>query len=496
MKKILFYTLLSAAAFIATSCDEDFNKDVAAPQEWPQEEAVTIPGFSVTAAPAIELGASDYVVAFNYTTPSNLPEGTTIGNFRLEITPDGVEEAKMVTVNADSEGKVANADLQKIIEDNYGKRPVERVLNAKVFANLLKGTQATLLTSDPIVIKVTPEAPVISSAYYLVGDMAGWNSTTMLKFNHSGKDVYEDAVFTLMVTTTAADQYWKIIPQENVDAEAGGNPDGFWQVGVVGVEVNGDDSMSGKLIANADAQAAKIANPGIYSITLNMMDYTYTIKEIAPEYYIVGAMQSWNSGAAGKTCMLYPQSTMIHSYTTRFTGDANMKLWLGSDFGNWDVCYGAMVDGDDSATGFLTGTGAGAIICPEKDAFYTFEADFSAMSYTWTKLDNQEPKAYTVISLIGAFNGWDQATNFDLVEVTPHNWYGAAVELTEGQLKFCADDNWADSWGGEGEDGGWNIRETNSGKSTYNGKNLFAPAGIYNVFFNDITGEFVFAVVE
>lgn len=497
MKKILFYTLLTAVALTTVSCDEDFNEDVAAPQTWPQEEAITLPGFVATAAAPVDLASADSVTVFAYTTPANLPEGTTIDNFRLEVTPDGVEGVKAITVDASANGKVTAAELQKIIEDNYGKRPVERTLNAKLYANLMKEGQASLLTCDPIAIKATPEAPVISSAYYLVGDMAGWDAKGMLKFNHSSKDVYEDPVFTLMITTAADNQYWKIIPQENVDADAAGDENGFWQTGVVGVALDGDDSMSGNLINTAEAKAAKIAKAGMYSLTLNMMDYTYTLKEIVPEYYIVGAMQRWNSDAErGKTCMLYPQSKMIHSYTTQFKDDANLKLWLGSDFGNWDACYGAADDGSNAVSGTLVNVKAGAAVCPEKGAFYTFTADFSSMTYTWTKLENQTPKAYTTISLIGAFNGWDQATNADLKEVTPHNWVRSAIALTEGQLKFCANDDWADSWGGTGNDGDVNVADQNSGKTVYNGKNMFAPAGTYNVFFNDITGEYVFQIVE
>lgn len=68
-----------------------------------------------------------------------------------------------------------------------------------------------------------------------------------LEIAHSDADVYEDPVFTIMFTTTDDNQYWKIIPQGNVDA---GN---IWAVennpkGVVGVEKDGDDAMSGTLL--------------------------------------------------------------------------------------------------------------------------------------------------------------------------------------------------------------------------------------------------------
>lgn len=492
MKKILFYTLLTAVAFTTVSCDEDFNEDVAAPQTWPQEEAITLPGFAATAASVADLASGDSVTVFTFTTPSDLPEGTNIDKFRLEVTPDGVEGAKTTIVNTSANGKVASADLQKIIEDNYGKRPVERTLNAKLYANLMKDGQASLLTCAPIAIKAIPEAPVISSAYYLVGDMAGWDASSMIKFNHSDKDVYEDPIFTLMITTTKDNQYWKIVPQENVDADAAGVDNGFWQTGVVGVAVDGDPSLNGTLINTADVKAGKIEKAGMYSITLNMMDYTYSIKEVTPEYYIVGAMQGWSDSK--KICMLYPQNKMIHSYTTKFEGDANLKIWLGSDFGNWEACYGADVDGSNASTGTLVGTGAGAIVCPEKGAFYTFTADFSTMTYAWTKLENQTPASYEKIGLIGDFNGW--GGDFEMTQVTPHNWHAAGLTVeTEGGIKFRANADWGVNWG-IGADLSHDLSVDNYGVGMNGGGNLKITAGTYNVFLNDITGEFVFVTAE
>ncbi len=480
MKKIFLYALLGATALMTSACNEDFNEDVAAPQEWPQEEAVTLPGFTVSAASTVDLAAGENVTVFSYAAPS-LPEGVTIENFRLAVTPADVEGAATTEVKADSNGQVAAAELQAIIEAAYGKRPVERTLNAVVYANLMKEGQATLLTSN-IVIKAIPEAPVIASAYYMVGDMFTWDETGMAKFNHSDKDVYEDPIFTMIFTTTKDNSYWKIIPQNNVDA---GN---IWADGVVGVEVDGDPAMEGKLV-NVNAQAGKIEKAGMYSMTLNMMDYTYTIREIVPEYYAVGALQGWNASAAGMTCAFYPQDKMVHSYTTKFTGDANLKIWLGSDFGNWGAAYGAMTDGDNSATGALVSANAGAIVCPEKDMFYTLKLDFNTMTYAWTKLDDQAPATYEKIGLIGDFNGW--GGDAELTEVTPHNWYlGGFVVEAAGGLKFRANADWGTNWGAT-----LNVADQNFGAGVANGDNISVPAGTYNVFFNDITGEFVFKAV-
>lgn len=493
MKQYILFSFIGAAALLS-ACNEDFNEDVAEPQAWPQEEAVTIPGFSVSAVASSDLAkAGEKVAVFSYTQPSGMPEGTTIENFRLDITPEGVADAKTTQLKADESGQVSTAELQALIEETYGKRPTERTLNAKVYANLMKEGQASLLTCDPIIIKATPKAPFISNGYYLIGDMNGWSADAMFPFSHSDADVYDDPVFTLMFSTTGDNQYWKIIPQSNVD---GGDVWAEGETGVVGVEVDGDSSLSGKLTVN-NPKAGKIEKAGMYIMTLNMMDYTYSIKEVAPEYFIVGEMQGWNDNpATGKTCMLYPTTAMIQSYTTKFVGAANLKLWLNSDFGTWSACFGATVDGATDETGTIVNTNSGAIVCPEKDAFYTFTADFSTMTYTWTKLDNQEPAEYEFIELLGGFNGWpgNDTKGFVMTQVkkAPHNWYSGEFVLdTDTELKFRANANWSVNWGADVD-----VTTDKSGQTTQNGSNIKVPAGTYNVYFNDITGQFVFVTVE
>lgn len=502
MKKYLLYSIVGATALALGACNEDFNEDVAEPQSWPQEEAITIPGFSASASAASDLAtAGEMVTVFTYAQPSGMPEGTTIENFRLDITPADVEGAKTTQLKATTEGQVVTAELQALIEEAFGKRPTERTLNAKVYANLMKDGQAALLTCDPIVIKATPKAPYIDNGYYLVGDMFtvkdadgsevlnGWSADAATAFNHSGADVYDDPVFTLMFTTTKENSYWKIIPKSNYD---GGN---IWADGVVGVEEDGDPSLEGKLI-NAGANAGKIEKVGMYIMSLNMMDYTYTIKEVAPEYYVIGEMQGWNNSAAGMTNMLYPTTPMIQSYTTKWVGAANFKLSLSSDIGNWDACFGATVDGCSEAAAALSNNKAGAIVCPEKDAYYTFTANFATMSYEWKKLENQEPKEYEFIELLGDFNGWPgNGTKGEVMkklEKAPHNWYLAGLKIeSAGNIKFRADANWSVNWGA-----GVDIATDNSGVGVQNGDNNKIPAGTYNVFFNDITGQFVFKAVE
>lgn len=496
MKKLSLYISIALAGLFMGSCSEDF-KDWADPQTNPQEDAITIPGFTATAAQAIDFASvtTDSVNTFSLSSAA-LPEGFTLGNARIELTPQGVENATKTTVNTSLDGKGAVADLASVIESAYGKRPTARTFDAQVYVNAIKEGQAVLIDAGKINLVMTPKAPFIDTNYYLVGQMTDWSLDTKFKFTHSDADVYEDPVFTIMFTTTDDNQYWKIIPQGNVDA---GN---IWAVennpkGVVGVEKDGDDAMSGTLLTTTSkgekANAGKIAKAGIYQMTINMMDYTYSIKQIAPEYYLVGALQSWSD--LNMSCLMTAETAMVQNFTTKWTGDANMKIWLGSDFGKWDNAFGsASGDGVNTAEGKLK-AGGGAIVCPEKGAYYTFTADFSTMTYKWTKLANQNPTEFKHVSLIGVGGKWNEGDDIDLEQVAPHNWYLAKQEIPAGGLKIRADHKWRD-------DGNWGFAEGQKYESkgtliTSGGSsNISVPAGTYNIYFNDITGAYAFVEVK
>ena len=478
------------------SCTEDYT-DWANPQTNPEEEAVSFGNGSVTPEGVINLAdvTGDKVKVASIVAPTSTKD-TYTPSFKINF--DGQ------SFDIDADGNMAKADLVNYITGKYGKRPTERDIDATLDAWLSNGsTAAKMATSETFQVKAIPEAPFIDAAYYLVGDLTEWGLDTKLKFAHSDADVYEDPVFTLMFTTTKDDQCWKIIPQGNVDT---GN---IWAVenspkGVVGIEEDGDKAMSGKLLTTNSkgnkAGAGKIAKAGIYQMTINMMDYTYTIKQIAPEYYLVGKLQGWASEPKDKTCLMYAETPMVQSYTTQWNDDANLKIWLGSDWGDWNNAYGSATMADaNTPTGKLkVDNNAGAIICPEPGAYYTFTADFSTMTYKWTKLANQNPTEFEYVALIGVGGKWsngDDIDDIDLKQVAPHNWYKANVKIPAGGLKIRADHKWRD-------DGNWGFAEGQNYESkgtliTSGGSNnIPVPAGTYNIYFNDITGAYAFVNVK
>ena len=278
------------------SCTEDYT-DWSKPQVNAEPKAVEFGNGSVTPVDVINLAnvTEEKVQVASIVAPTSSDAG---------YTPTIKINLGDKTYDIDNDGKMATADLASYISETYGKRPIERDINATLDAWISNGsTFVKMASSETFQVKAIPVAPVIDEGYYLVGDMFtvkdvddavvfdGWNNVSAKQtFKHSDRDVYDDPIFTITFETTKADQYWKIIPKKNVDT------DNFWADGVVGPKIDGNDSMEG-LLVNVDPKAGKIAEPGKYKLTLNMMDYSYTIEKVMydPFIYFIGSTDGWKS---------------------------------------------------------------------------------------------------------------------------------------------------------------------------------------------------------
>lgn len=180
-------------------------------------------------------------------------------------------------------------------------------------------------------------------AYYLVGDVTGWNGSdvsTLLKFDHSGKNVAEDPYFTLTIKS-AGNSCWKLVPQSVYDAVSSGEMPDIWG-GAMGVETDGDPASEGFLSADFSG-AAKIADVGWAKITLNMTENTYSVEllgdatPLPTSMFMIGSPWDWSWDKVGDSM------TPIHSHPGKFwamqyfsAGDqikfCTVKAWSG-DFG-------------------------------------------------------------------------------------------------------------------------------------------------------------------
>lgn len=428
IKKILLgMTLLMSMV----SCTEDYT-DWGTPQSNPQEEAVSFGKGSVTPVDVINLAdvKTEKVKVASIVAPTSSNASYT-PTYKINIGGRAFD--------IDAEGNMAKADLVNYIVDKFGKRPTERDIDATLDAWVSNGATAVkMATSETFQVKAIPEAPVIEEGYYLVGDMFttddvdGWTKEVAKAFNHSDKDVYEDPVFTVSFETTKADQYWKIIPKKNIDA------DDLWAAGVVGPKVDGDDSMTGAL-TNGDAKAGKIAKAGKYKLTINMMDYTYTIEEVNydPFIYFIGSTDGWKSNDQ-KLALVDDAKGVYTGYV--YLADPNAA---GFEFkfqraqGNWDTAIGAGTF--VSFGGAAIGVDNGNIGVNAGEGVYYMDVNLSEGTITATKIET--------MGMIGGFNKWagDAPMTWNAEE---YCFEATNVGVTADGWKFRVNGGWDINLGG------------------------------------------------
>ena len=443
MKKNLIYSCF-LSLIVLCSCKGDYD-DWADPQGFDAEEAV---GMSLTATPVSSINLADVETETVplFSASADIPSGATVTAYKVVI--DGSKE-----LTSDMNGAVSKTELANSIVELYGKRPVERALSMVIYANVKNENRGFLLKSSPVQVGVTLAAPEISDAYYLVGDMfdvkdgsgntitSGWGSDGMKQFNHSGKDVYEDPVFTLVFTTTADGQYWKIIPKSNIDAND------FWaNPGVVGVASDGDTSLEGTLV-NEDGQAGLIAKAGMYKLTLNMMDYTYTLQELSfGEFiYLPGNHQAITSSWTLDNAPALQSPGYDGVYTGYSYLNGNFKFTKAR---NWDTEYN-WNDFSTFSEGFINNDGSN--INMTVPGFYHIEANLPDAKLTAT------PVSWGIVGPATSAV-WDAALAPDLTWNPADESWSITTELNADELKFVANKDWGINLGGErnnlSQDGG------------------------------------------
>ena len=425
IKKIFF----SLAAIIAlASCTGDEYTGWLDPQSSDPEGSETV---EVTVAKAADIDFANISDLDNTPVQLFIPTVVTETSAETEykVTLYNDDKTKSTELTADENGNVTAAELKAAIEAIYGKAPTPRNVQMDIagYTTIAGISVKSVATST---LGVTLVAPFIDSAYYLVGDFAGWNKESALAFTHIGSgDVYDNPEFQIVFKTTKENQYWKIIPKNNYDGD-------FWKTGtdgkgVVGTVIDGDDSMEGNLTTN-NPQAGKIAEAGIYRMTINMMEYTYKIEKLNFEEYI------WIVGNVNGTS--WNQSFPL--YGPAFDGKYQGFCYISGEFkfkpneNDWNG------DWEYDGPGKIADNGGSNCPAPET-GFYVVDVDLGAMTYKLTKIE--------YIDMVGGVDGSasDWSSGPHMTYNTQKNCWEADVTLT-GAFKFRGNGNWGNDDGNFG----------------------------------------------
>lgn len=472
MKKILFgLTLVAALA----SCTEDYT-DWAQPQHNdPDSTAAQTVEVSVGAAPDVDYATltADSVQLFVPTVAASDATATTTYKVML-WNDDGNTYAEMT---ADAQGRVKADELKTAVEILFGKKPVKHAIAMDITSYTVVDGQ-TIANVAKSTIGITLSAPFIDSGYWLTGDMAGWNKEGALAFNHLGDgDVYDYPEFQIVFSTSADNQYWKIIPQGNYDND-------FWaggETGVLGVAVDGDTKMEGNLTTD-NPGAGKIEQAGIYRMTINMMDYTYKIEkmEFAQFVYFIGATDGW--AAAEQKLESVNFDGVYDGVYTGYVYCADPNGW-GNEFkfqrvaGSWDNEINS-----GTFTGGISGDfadGGGNIKATAGEGVYYVELNLAAATLKATRIYN--------MNLVGDFNGWNAADDAQQMtwNATDYCFEITGAGVTANGWKFTTNNSWDINLGGDTLD---NL--------VANGANLTAVGTTIKLYPTRKTSDKIFCTVE
>lgn len=437
IKKILLgMTMLMAMV----SCTEDYT-DWSKPQVNAEPKAVEFGNGSVTAVDVINLAnvTEEKVQVASIVAPTSSDAG---------YTPTIKINLGNKTYDIDNDGKMATADLASYISETYGKRPIERDINATLDAWISNGsTVVKMATSETFQVKAIPVAPVIEEGYYLVGDMFnvkdvddvlvfdGWNNVSAKQaFKHSDKDVYDDPFFTLTFETTKADQYWKIIPKKNGDAGT------IWAAGVVGPKENGSESMTG-LLTSDNPGAGKIAEPGKYKLTLNMMDYSYTIEPVNydPFIYFIGSTDAWSSSDQKLALVDEDKGTYTGYVYIAYPNGAGFEFKFQREQGKWEKAIDANTF--VAFKGAAIGVKNGNLGVNAGEGVYYIDVNLSEGTIEATKIES--------MGMVGKFQGWDVLAPVPMTWNAEEYCFEATnVGVTADGWKFSVNKDWPINLGG------------------------------------------------
>jgi hypothetical protein len=461
MKRHILYSSAALVSLVLAGCNGDYD-DWASPQGYDQEAAAEAYGVTVSAG-------SDA----NITMPVSNDDVNLVALSASSSEVTGFTVRKLFVNGTEVSSKVSNgnvvvsaAELNSLVQTaNFSRahKTYDLAVELAYAANLANGDAVALSATTPATIttQVTPD--VDENGYFLLGDFVenGWDATNPVWMTNNG-----DGTYTAIVNTKSDGSNWFKFYQGSHFVS------GDWDSineGQMGCAENGDDSAKGLIVWNGDAEHADgvqtptITGVGKYDVTIDAINYTYTVAPHADYLYYKGDANSW--GATVCPLAMWNDNFVGFYYVNAVDNASTWGFKLTTDADSWDPQYG---QGATAGTLNLCTNGANAdnINLGQADGFYEIIVNTTNLTIELVPI--------TRISLIGSAVNGDTSwgTDYDLTFNTSTMAWEGTFDMTAGEYKFRANHEWNISWGG-----------SEDALTADNGSNLSITAGNYTFSF-------------
>ena len=301
------------------------------------------------------------------------------------------------------------------------------------------GAKKIRVTIDMMEQTFKVEAVNIADSYYLVGGNGSWSSDKSQKFTHSDKDVFDDPVFTYVLT--GGSELWFAFGDADA-LDAIDNGDWNQLFGTKGASEDLSGSFDRRYNLGGDHSFHVDGSAKFYRFTINVLDMTYTITPLnfEPFIYFIGATDGWSQ--AEQKLALTDDSGIYTGYI--YCADPNG--W-GNEFkfqrvaGSWDdeINFGTFTGG---VSGDFVEGGGGNIKATAGEGIYYIEADMATGTLKGTRITN--------MNLVGNFNGWNPADDAQQMTWDAENYCYVITNagVTADGWKFTANNDWGINLGG------------------------------------------------
>ena len=480
MKKLnIFMSALLGMAFAA--CTENFDPEVG-PQTNLPESPLAVSDVTMTSQ-ASAINIESLLAEGNPVTigTASVREGAMPANTVLKATvdfandpsfenfitlPTSIDESNLVTVSA--------SDLQDEYFNNITRNPKTVDLYMRTTLYTVTNGAAEAIIGKPgenyYAVQNVPFTPLfkvqISPAYYVIGAAGGWSpdGARTQKFEHSDADVYDDPIFTITIDSGGDDCWFAFGDDAALNAIDGG--DWTQLLGTKGESEDLSGTMDFRYSLGGD-HSFHVQNAKKIRITLNMMEYSYTIEpvNIAENYYLIGGPGDWSADAAMTMPFSHSNKDVFEDpvFTYTFAGNGGEMWFAFGDKeaidavaeGTWNKLFGTKGESTDLSGSFdrrYNLDGDHSFCVDGKAKYYRVTINMAEMTYDITAL-SFDPYVY----FIGATDGWTNAEQ-KLALTSEEGIYTGYI--------YCADPNgWGNEFKFQKVPGDWGT-EINTGHMT------------------------------